>query len=236
MQPIERINGKFVVFTEATWSQTRGAAGSALRDQDGLIALLISRRRATGSTVRRETYAADPGPPRRLRRPAGEGRRRTPRRSELRRSHDRTVRVAGRGEGFGPSSERGSPRLCSPRRALKYGMTIELGPGGATAAEVVAVAAHGARAELTEAATDAMAETASVGRTDYVSAIASVAASVSSARAPWAGDRDHVGGGRAARPELDRHTCRSRLPAVEHNHGEPGSELGPEAVALADDA
>ncbi len=41
-------------------------------------------------------------------------------------------------------------------------MTIELGPGGATAADVIAVARHGARAELTEEATEAMAETASV--------------------------------------------------------------------------
>src|SRR5688572_19222017 len=41
-------------------------------------------------------------------------------------------------------------------------MTIELGPGGATAADVIAVARHGARAGLTAEAVAAMDETAAV--------------------------------------------------------------------------
>jgi histidine ammonia-lyase len=41
-------------------------------------------------------------------------------------------------------------------------MTIELGPGGATAADVVAVARHGTRAELSDEAVSAMEETAAV--------------------------------------------------------------------------
>jgi histidine ammonia-lyase len=45
---------------------------------------------------------------------------------------------------------------------MNDGMTIELGPGGATAAEVIAVARHGARAELTDEAIEAMDETAAV--------------------------------------------------------------------------
>ena len=47
-------------------------------------------------------------------------------------------------------------------RALDDGMTIELGPGGATAADVVAVARHGVAAGLSEKAVAAMAETAAV--------------------------------------------------------------------------
>jgi poly-gamma-glutamate synthesis protein (capsule biosynthesis protein) len=100
VQPIERINGKFVVFSEGNLVSNQGSAsGQPAATQDGLIALLHFKAVGDRATVRRVTYAPTwvrlgdyvvlPAKP-------GSGS------SALRRSHDRTVRVAGNGKGFGP--------------------------------------------------------------------------------------------------------------------------------------
>jgi poly-gamma-glutamate capsule biosynthesis protein CapA/YwtB (metallophosphatase superfamily) len=100
VQPIKRINGKFVVFSEGNLVSNQGAStGQPTATQDGLIALLRFKAKGDRVTVRRVTYAPTwvrlgdyvvlPAKP-------GSGS------SALRQSYDRTVRVAGDGKGFGP--------------------------------------------------------------------------------------------------------------------------------------
>ena len=99
VQPIERMNGKFVVFSEGNLvSNQSPASGQPAATQDGLIALLHFKAVGDNVTVRRVTYAPTWVPrgdsvvmPAK---PSGS--------SELRRSHDRTVSVVGKGKGFGP--------------------------------------------------------------------------------------------------------------------------------------
>ena len=93
VQPIERINGKFVVFSEGNLVSNQGpASGQPAATQDGLIALLHFKAAGERVTVRRVTYA-----PTRVHRgdyvvrPAKSGS-----------SHRRTVSVAGKGKRFGP--------------------------------------------------------------------------------------------------------------------------------------
>ena len=100
VQPIERINGKFVVFSEGNLVSNQGpASGQPAATQDGLIALLHFKAVGDRVTVRRVTYA-----PTWVHRgdyvvkPA----KGSSDSAELRRSHDRTVGVAGRGKRFGP--------------------------------------------------------------------------------------------------------------------------------------
>ncbi len=97
VQPIERINGKFVVFSEGNLVSNQGAStGLPAATQDGLIALLRFQAAGDDVTVRRVTYvptwvrlgdyvvlpAKTPG---------------------LHDSYRRTVRVVGNGKGFGPA-------------------------------------------------------------------------------------------------------------------------------------
>ena len=99
VQPIERMNGKFVVFSEGNLvSNQSPASGQPAAAQDGLIALLHFKAEGNNVEVRRVTYA-----PTWVRRgdyvvlpakPSGS--------PELRRSYDRTVGVVGKGKGFGP--------------------------------------------------------------------------------------------------------------------------------------
>jgi poly-gamma-glutamate synthesis protein (capsule biosynthesis protein) len=100
VQPIERMNGKFVVFSEGNLvSNQSPAAGLPAETQDGLIALLHFKAVGDKVTVRRLTYAptwVHLGDYVVLPAKASSGR------SELRRSRDRTVNVAGKGKGFGP--------------------------------------------------------------------------------------------------------------------------------------
>jgi poly-gamma-glutamate synthesis protein (capsule biosynthesis protein) len=103
VEPIERVNGKYVVFSEGNLvSNQSAAAGLPAATQDGLIALL--RLEATGDKVRvlRVKYLPTwvrpgdftvlPAHPSADRRYA----------SELRTSRARTVGVAGSGNGVGP--------------------------------------------------------------------------------------------------------------------------------------
>jgi poly-gamma-glutamate synthesis protein (capsule biosynthesis protein) len=103
VEPIERVNGKYVVFSEGNLvSNQSAAAGLPAATQDGLIALL--RLEATGDKVRvlRVKYLPTwvrpgdftvlPAHPSADRRYA----------SELRASRARTVGVAGSGNGVGP--------------------------------------------------------------------------------------------------------------------------------------
>lgn len=103
VQPIERVNGKFVVFSEGNLVSNQGTATDLPAEtQDGLIALLHFKSVGDRVAVRRVTYA-----PIWVRRgdyvvlPAKASSDES-NASELRRSHDRTVGVAGKGEGFGP--------------------------------------------------------------------------------------------------------------------------------------
>jgi poly-gamma-glutamate synthesis protein (capsule biosynthesis protein) len=100
VQPIERMNGKFVVFSEGNLvSNQSPASGQPAATQDGLIALLHFRAKGNDVEVRRVTYAPTwvhrgdyvvlPAKP-------------SSGRSELRRSYDRTVGVVGKGKGIGP--------------------------------------------------------------------------------------------------------------------------------------
>jgi poly-gamma-glutamate capsule biosynthesis protein CapA/YwtB (metallophosphatase superfamily) len=100
VEPIERMNGKFVVFSEGNLvSNQSAAAGLPTETQDGLIALLHFKAVGDDVSVRRVTYAptwvhlgdyvVTPAK-------GSSGS------STLRRSHDRTVRAAGHGKGFGP--------------------------------------------------------------------------------------------------------------------------------------
>lgn len=98
VQPIKRLNSKFVVFSEGNLvSNQRAATGQPAATQDGLIAMLDMQARGDRVTVRRVRYAPTwvrpgdytvlPANPRAGRRVAG----------KLRRSYRRTVSVAGRG-------------------------------------------------------------------------------------------------------------------------------------------
>jgi poly-gamma-glutamate synthesis protein (capsule biosynthesis protein) len=100
VQPIERINGKFVVFSEGNLvSNQSAAAGLPTETQDGLIALLHFKAIGDDVTVRRVTYVPTwvhlgdyvvmPA------KPSGS--------STLHSSYRRTVRVVGKGDGFGPA-------------------------------------------------------------------------------------------------------------------------------------
>ncbi len=99
VQPIERVNDKFVVFSEGNLVSNQGpAAGLPAETQDGIVALLHFKAVGDRVTVRRVTYI-----PTWVRigdyvvlpaKPSGGG--------ELRQSYERTVGVVGKGEGFGP--------------------------------------------------------------------------------------------------------------------------------------
>jgi poly-gamma-glutamate synthesis protein (capsule biosynthesis protein) len=100
VQPIERINGKFVVFSEGNLVSNQSAsAGLPTETEDGLIALLHFRAVGDNVTVRRVTYVPTwvrlgdyvvlPAKPSAS--------------STLHASYRRTVKVAGKGEGFGPA-------------------------------------------------------------------------------------------------------------------------------------
>ena len=99
VQPIERVNGKFVVFSEGNLvSNQAPSTGLPAETQDGLIALLHFKAVGDHVAVRRVTYAPTwvrlsdyvvlPAKP-------SQG-------GELGASHDRTVSVVGKGDGFGP--------------------------------------------------------------------------------------------------------------------------------------
>jgi poly-gamma-glutamate synthesis protein (capsule biosynthesis protein) len=94
VQPIERVNGKFVVFSEGNLVSNQGAAsGTPTATQDGFVGLLHFRAKGDRVTVRRVTYV-----PTWVSRgdyvvipvkPSSD-------------SYRRTVAVVGKGEGFGP--------------------------------------------------------------------------------------------------------------------------------------
>ena len=99
VQPIERVNGKFVVFSEGNLvSNQAPSTGLPAETQDGLIALLHFKAVGDRVAVRRVTYAPTwvrlsdyvvlPAKP-------SQG-------GALAHSHDRTVSVVGKGDGFGP--------------------------------------------------------------------------------------------------------------------------------------
>ena len=103
VQPIERVNGKFVVFSEGNLVSTRGpgqrpAGGDPGRD----------RRRAPLQGARRAGEGEeghlrpDLGQDRRLRGAAGEGIGGPGERRGAEESYARTVDVVGEGNGFGP--------------------------------------------------------------------------------------------------------------------------------------
>ena len=103
VQPIERVNDKFVVFSEGNLVSNQGTAtGLPAATQDGIVALLHFKAVGDRTTVRRVTYvptwvrrddyAVLPAKASADRGYAG----------ELRRSYERTVDVVGKGNGFGP--------------------------------------------------------------------------------------------------------------------------------------
>jgi poly-gamma-glutamate synthesis protein (capsule biosynthesis protein) len=103
VQPIERINGKFVVFSEGNLVSNQGAStGLPAATQDGIIALLRFKAVGDDVTVRRVTYIPTwvrlgdyvVLPARASSDPDNAG--------ALRDSYRRTVRVVGKGDGFGP--------------------------------------------------------------------------------------------------------------------------------------
>ena len=102
VQPIRRMRGKFVVFSEGNLvSNQRAATGQPAATQDGLIALLDMRARGGRVTVQRVRYApiwVHPGDFRVLPAKPHGGR------SQLQRSYRRTVSVAGRGNRIQPLS------------------------------------------------------------------------------------------------------------------------------------
>jgi poly-gamma-glutamate synthesis protein (capsule biosynthesis protein) len=103
VQPIERLNDKYVVFSEGNLVSNQSAsAGLPAETQDGFIALLHFKGVGNRVTVRRVTYAPTwvrLGDYVVLPAKASSDESNA---SELRRSHDRTVAVVGKGEGFGP--------------------------------------------------------------------------------------------------------------------------------------
>ena len=99
VQPIDRVNGKFVVFSEGNLvSNQAPSTGLPAATQDGIIALLHFKAVGDHVAVRRVKYVPTwvhlgdfvvlPAKP-------SKG-------GELRASYDRTVRVVGHGQGFGP--------------------------------------------------------------------------------------------------------------------------------------
>lgn len=103
VQPIERINGKFVVFSEGNLVSNQGAStGLPAATQDGIVALLHFRAVDGDVEVRRVTYVPTwvrlgdyvvlPAKASSDQSNAG----------ALRDSYRRTVRVVGKGKGFGP--------------------------------------------------------------------------------------------------------------------------------------
>ncbi len=99
VQPIERINGKFVVFSEGNLVSNQGAStGLPTATQDGIVALLhfkavgdqvaVRRVKYVPIWVHRGDYVVLPAKP-------SKG-------GELRGSYNRTVGVVGHGKGFGP--------------------------------------------------------------------------------------------------------------------------------------
>ena len=77
VQAIERINGKFVVFSEGNLVSNQGAAsGLPVETQDGLIALLDFRGRLGEGRGAKGALRADMGAARRLRGAAGAAERR----------------------------------------------------------------------------------------------------------------------------------------------------------------
>ena len=103
VQPIERINGKFVVFSEGNLVSNQAAStGLPSATQDGLIALLRFRARSEHVEVRRVQYAPTwvrLGDYKVLPARASADKSNA---SALRRSYKRTVRVAGKGDGIKP--------------------------------------------------------------------------------------------------------------------------------------
>jgi len=100
VQPIERINGKFVVFSEGNLVSNQGrSTGLPTATQDGFVALLHFKAVGDRVVVRRVTYVptwVHMGDYKVLpARPDASS-------SELRDSYRRTVRVVGKGDGFGP--------------------------------------------------------------------------------------------------------------------------------------
>jgi Bacterial capsule synthesis protein PGA_cap len=103
VQPIERINDKFVVFSEGNLVSNQGtASGLPAETQDGLIALLDFRAEGDEVEVRRVRYVPTwvrPGDYEVLpARPSADEANAT----ALADSYERTVAVAGEGDGFGP--------------------------------------------------------------------------------------------------------------------------------------
>ncbi len=103
VQPIERVNDKFVVFSEGNLvSNQSPSAGLPAATQDGFVALLHFKAVGNRVTVRRVTYAPTwvrlgdykVLPARANSDPANAG--------ALRQSYRRTVRVVGKGDGFAP--------------------------------------------------------------------------------------------------------------------------------------
>ena len=101
VQPIERINGKFVVFSEGNLVSNQSAsAGLPTETEDGLIALLRFKAQGDRVTVRRVQYAPTwvrlgdykvlPAKP-------------SANAAALRASYRRTVAVAGSGDGIEPA-------------------------------------------------------------------------------------------------------------------------------------
>ncbi len=103
VQPIERVNGKFVVFSEGNLVSNQAAStGLPAATQDGIIALLRFRAVGDDVEVRRVTYVPTwvrlgdyvVLPAKASSDPSNAG--------ALRDSYRRTVRVVGKGGGFGP--------------------------------------------------------------------------------------------------------------------------------------
>ncbi len=105
VNPIERLNGKFVVFSEGNLVSNQSAAsGQPAATQDGIVALLrfavhgnrvsVERLRYVPTWVRPGDYVVLPASPAEDRSHAG----------ALRASRNRTIGVVGRGRGFGPVS------------------------------------------------------------------------------------------------------------------------------------
>jgi hypothetical protein len=104
VQPIERMNGKFVVFSEGNLVSNQSAdVGLPAATQDGLIALLRFRARGARVDVRRVQYApiwARPGDYKVLPAQAAADRSNA---AALRASYRRTVSVAGKARGVKPA-------------------------------------------------------------------------------------------------------------------------------------
>ena len=104
VQPIERIHGKFVVFSEGNLVSNQSAsAGLPTETEDGLIALLRFKAHGDRVTVPTGPVRAHLGPPRRLQGAARQAVSRPANAAALRASYRRTVAVAGSGGGIEPA-------------------------------------------------------------------------------------------------------------------------------------